>query len=140
MPRSWDDRLDDRILQLDTGQIEISARKIVQELQYDVTEMQRRVNQLEVAASDPQHGLPDHLPPPPFAAIEDVLPTLPLLLMNFRRTYLDALDQWASHMRDALGTYELVVNGLDQGAQAMVTLDRRDLIALPPGELPPTTN
>jgi hypothetical protein len=107
-----------RTLKLDTGQIEISAQKIIQELQYNITEVQRLVNNVESAIS----------------------PNEPLDQRNILRPYVDALDEWASHMRDAFGTYELVVNGLAQGTQYMVTLDKRDLIALPPGEQPPKTN
>ena len=131
---------DDRTLGVDTESIQVDAASIMQELQYDVTELQRRVNALEASASDPNSGLPEHLPVPPLAVIEDAIPELPLLLLNFRQTYLDAIDQWTSHMRDALGTYELVVKGLDQGIQEMVQLDQRDLIALPPGETLPTVD
>ena len=139
MPRIPDPS-DDRALSVDTSGIAVDAASIMQELQYDVTELQRRVNQLEASASDPNAGLPEHLPVPPLAVIEDAIPELPLLLINFRQTYLDAIDQWASHMRDALGTYELVVKGLDQGMQEMVQLDQRDLVALPPGETLPTVD
>ena len=139
MPRIPDPS-DGRSLSVDTVGIAVDAARIMQELQYDVTELQRRVNQLEATASDPNSGLPQHLPVPPLAVIEDAIPELPLLLLNFRQTYLDAIDQWTSHMRDALGTYELVVKGLDQGIQELVQLDQRDIVALPPGETPPSSD
>ncbi len=125
-----------RFLSVNTSDIEVSAESIRQELQYDITELETRVNRLEAAASS-SGGLPVHLPVPPLIVIEDAIPELPLLLLNFRQTYLDAINQWTSHVRDALGTFELVVNGLDQGLQELVQLDQRDLIALPPGETLP---
>ena len=137
MPYSADSE-NTRVLRVDTAQIEVSAASITRELQYNVTELQARVNRLEAAASSPD-GLPERLPTPPLAVIELAVPELPLLLLNFRQTYLDALNQWTSHMRDALGAYELVVNGLDQGIQEMVQLDQQDFIALPPGETTSST-